>query len=237
MSRWRPEERWLRLAVGTGGEASAPRWQAALAQFEAWLEDAPPRGRRSVLIPSEFVRYLVVPWQPQLQRADDHAAFVNHCFEQIHGAAATAWSCRAADPLYGKPALACAVDSAMLAQLSEAATARGRRMAHLQPALVQAWNASRAELPAGRLWFALVEDGWATLMRVDDGSPCHLRSQRCTASALPHWLERETRASGLEGTDAPLYVAGAPAGFAPIGATFLPYAAPEAARAAARQPD
>jgi len=233
VSRWRLEERWLRLAAGAAPE---PRWQSALTQFDAWLDRSPPHVRLSVLIPSEFARYLVIPWQPRLQGADDHAAYVRYCFEQIHGAGAAGWTCRAAESRYGEPALACALDSRLLAGLTEAAVARGRRIVHVQPALVHAWNVSRAALPAGRLWLALVEEGWATLLLAEDGSPRHLRSQRVASSALSPWLERETRALGLDGPEAPLFVVGTPAGATLLGTTPLPYDVPEAALAKPLQP-
>jgi hypothetical protein len=219
-------------AVTVAMTAEPPRWQAATEALEHALDVAMDesagrlrRGSRLALVlPSAHARYALLPWNPALTgvpAAD--AAWLQACFEDIHGPRARDWVCLGAAPRWGRPTLACAVDRLLLERLDALAAARGLRLTQVQPALVHAWNAVRATLAAGPLWCVLAEAGGLTnltLLRLEAGAALHLKSlpgrwTGTTAAATQALIRaavlREERALGLPpGFDPVLVVSPAP---------------------------
>lgn len=138
------------LARSCVPEPGAKPWAAALATLEQMLgEPVAKAGEARVTLSNHFVRYLVLPWDSGLLGADELQAAATQHFERVFGDAAAGWVLRVSPGEYGEPALACAIDRALLEAL-EACIGRapgGRlRLAAVQPLLMTAFNHLRPQL-------------------------------------------------------------------------------------------
>ncbi len=158
--------RWLRGAkaaretsVSCTPRTGEPPWLAALQALDALLAESGARGAAvTVVLSNHFVRYLVLPWQPKVLRAAEVDELARLRFAHRFGAAAQDWTIRCSDAGYGAAQLACAVDTALIADLHARLAARGLRLVSLQPLLMAAYNAVRSEL-ATHSALAIVEAG------------------------------------------------------------------------------
>lgn len=154
---------WPRSRVLRGLRASftprdgQPAWQAALDTLAAALKafDA-GRQRAAVRLSNRWVRYAVLPWSADLARMAELEQLARLHFEQRDGAAVAAWTVRVCDGGWGRPFVACAIDTALLDGLHAVLRAQGVRPGSVQPLLMAAFNDCRRRLVSGAA-FAVVE--------------------------------------------------------------------------------
>ena len=151
-----------------------PVWQAALDALAGTLEGFGARGQRAaVRLSNRWVRYAVLPWSAEIVRAAELEQLARVHFEQRDGAAVAAWTVRVCDGGWGRPFVACAIDTALLAGVRAVLQAQGVRLGSVQPLLMAAFNDWRRRLGTGAA-FAVVEpdrvcvgmfdgDGWGEI--------------------------------------------------------------------------
>jgi hypothetical protein len=241
VSRWFPERTVLHvaaadslagLAAGAALSAGAPAAaganlrervrEGALAAFEAQLDalEAPRRGRVACVIGGDLVRYCIVPWNPAAFGAARREAFARHCFHEIHGDAASAWSVRVDEPSYGQAALACAIETAVIDGVAARLNERALVLESVQPSLMHAAraapragaSAARAAVRSGRFWLVVQEPRSSTLWLVAQGQPLVVKVLAAREHDLGLVLAREWLALGLEPARCPVIVASADLG-------------------------
>lgn len=138
---------------------AGPRWAPAANCLRDWLAAGGPRsaGVRLVLS-SQFVRYLVVPWDDALARRSEREALARHQLRQTFGERADGWHVKVADSAYGAPALACAVDRELQETIEAIFPGTALRLQGLQPLLMVAFNQFRQELAANACLLVLEPD-------------------------------------------------------------------------------
>jgi hypothetical protein len=177
------------------GDAEAPAWTGVLAALESLL--ALPEFRHAcaeVILSNHFVRYATIPWREDLAGDAERLAFVRHCFAKVYGARAEGWELRLSETRYGLPAVASAVEPALLEALRSATRAARLRLESVEPFLAAAFNRSRAQIAGERFWFVAAEKGRACVAHVDRGGWQSLRCQRIGEDwtrELPLLLTRE----------------------------------------------
>lgn len=197
-------------ALAAGAPGGQARRDAMLDAFARELDArALPRGSRlSCVLAGESVRYGVVPWRDELSSPAQRQVLAEHCFHEIHGAAAQAWTVRQTGPRYGAATLACAVDTLLLDRLDALARERGLVLASVQPALVQAFNQARRAIARGRCWFVVRDGAWITLLLMSDTEPLHVKQLLSPGADLACLLDREWFALGFDDPACPVYVVG-----------------------------
>lgn len=137
--------------------AGAPAWQAALDALSAALEAFDASGQRAaVRLSNRWVRYAVLPWSADLARTAELEQLGRLHFEQRVGAAVAAWTIRICDGGWGRPFVACAVDTALLDGLHAVLRAQRVRPGSVQPLLMAAFNDWRHRLGDSAA-FAVIE--------------------------------------------------------------------------------
>jgi hypothetical protein len=210
--------------------------EGALAAFEARLDalQAPRRGRVTCVIAGDLARYCIVPWNPQAFGAVRREAFARHCFHEIHGDAASAWSVRADEPAYGQAALACAIETVLIDGVAARLKERGWLLDSVQPSLMHAArgaagraaralpgasrdgaSAARAAMRSGSFWLVVQEPRTTTLWLVVQHQPMVVRVLAAREHDLGLVLAREWLALGLEPAHCPVIVAAADLTLAP----------------------
>jgi hypothetical protein len=137
--------------------AGEPAWQAALDALAPALEAFGARGHRTaVRLSNRWVRYAVLPWTADVSRTSELEQLARLQFEQRDGDAVAAWTVRLSDGGWGRPFVACAIDTALLDGLRAVLQAHGVQPGSVQPLLMAAYNDCRARLGDSAA-FAVVE--------------------------------------------------------------------------------
>lgn len=201
----------------SAGSEAAP-WRAGVETVGALLTQA-TRGGSSVemVISSEFVRYLLVPWSESLVRDSERLAFSRLAFREVYGPITDAWEICIADQRANEPALACAIDRDLLAALQSAAKGAGATLSAVTPALADCVNRHRRVLKGDAFCLANVEERRMTFLFVHAGVMRAVRSRRIDGAAdeqLASLLKQEASASGMQEGGTLYICASRPADFA-----------------------
>ena len=168
-------------------------WQAPVAILSAFLQGK--AAAASIVLADQFVRYVLLPWNEALKTPEQWLALAKHRFTGLHGARAAEWEVKVTATAREGARLACAVDSALINELSGRLSAAGVRLASVQPFLVAAYNRIRATVGDGSCWVVVEERGRLTLVLIQRGAWLAIRSRRCDERwriVLPEILERES---------------------------------------------
>jgi len=184
-------------AIGEPGE----RWREPLQMLVRVFDETRERGSTlHVVLSDHFARFAVVPWSAGLVGDEERKAFARMSFTQVYGAVSDGWEVALDDGLSTQPAIAAAVDRALLQALRELCSARGMRLASVVPGFVRDVNRHRAQLREAQFWFARLEPGRLTVGLRQAGAWGVVRTRRLDASAgeaLGGALRQEALACGM----------------------------------------
>ncbi len=202
MSRWSAEPRVFRLGVDEppAAEPGTPAWAHAVGALARELDAAalPRKARVACVVPARHARALLVPWNAAMQSRAARQAFAEHCFRDTYGELARDWVVRTGAGGHACPALACAIDAALLDELGRVFAERGLALRSVVPSLVHELAQLGAGLPRGASWIAVPEGDALTLLLLEDGVPRRVCTVRGTPAQLPQLLAREWFALGRE---------------------------------------
>src|SRR3954468_14863006 len=153
----RVTERKLLPCQATGGQQ--PNWSTPLAALRDILpkrNSAPAPVR--VILSNHFLRYMVLPWSPELVTQSEELDYAYARFAQVFGDKARQWVIRTSDAPAGAERLGAAIDAALLEALSLALDAGGFSLNSCQPALMAQFNACRQHID-DNAWLVSAERG------------------------------------------------------------------------------
>ena len=160
-----------------------PAWAPALQALDPALAGfASRRDSTAVVLSNTFVRYLVIPWQPDVSGARELAELAALRFRRTFGEHAADWTIRCNAGAYGEAIVACAVETALVTALRERLRAHKLRLTSLQPLLMAAYNDHRKALAPTNA-FATIERGRVCLGVMHEGRWSHIVSRRAAADA------------------------------------------------------
>ena len=143
-------------AQAPGGES----WRPAVEAMARLLARTPrPGAAMDVALSSHFVRFQLVPWQAELSDAEERLAYARYLFRDVYGSLADAWEVRLSEEPPGAPAVACAIDGALLEALRRTADEAHCRLRSVQPGYAAAFNRRRRALRGDCVAFAMAEPG------------------------------------------------------------------------------
>lgn len=153
--------------LGCAPRPGQPPWAAAVEALDGAIGEFGARGDSAVVVLSNhLVRYLVLPWQPDVTGAAETETLARVRFENTYGAAVAGWTIRVADGAWGEARVACAVDSGLIEALRGIMASRGLRLDSVQPLLMAAYNDLRSGFH-GATALAIVEAGRVCLSVFD----------------------------------------------------------------------
>jgi hypothetical protein len=171
--------------VATGAET--PLWKPSLRALSSALKDAKEK-RITVILSNRLVRYTVVPWHAELMRRAERLVQARHCFKQIYGNLADAWTISISGGGYRAPVLATAVDQELIEGLRSASTEVGARLVSIVPYLTAAYGQFRRTID-GASYFGVVEQDAIGLLQFDSSGLRSASSQRIH----DNWMEELQR--------------------------------------------
>lgn len=122
----------------------------AMQSMREWMGDAPRGTSQEWVLGIADVRYLLLPWAPDLADRALRAAFAAASFEQQFKQDPTHFAIRFATPTYGCSQLAAFVPHSLLAELEAHAEASKVRLRSIAPALAVVWDRFRTVLQKER---------------------------------------------------------------------------------------
>ena len=165
-------------------ESGGEPWRAGL---EALARELPQRGAAKricqVVLSNHFLRYQMIPWRSELTTRRERAALAQAQYRAVFGDAAQQWSVRIADAAYGAPALACAVDQALVQEIERLFRQSGAGPVSIEPYPVAVINLWRRELTAASFWLVLLEPGHLWLGRAEHGNWVGVATRRLAGDA------------------------------------------------------
>ena len=193
-----PDRLYITGAKSVDLPANDGGWSAAVEALSGML--AGKSGEATVVLADQFVRYALLPWNETLKTREQWMALANHRFNTLHGPRAAEWQITVTETAPLGPRLACAVDRALIARLSEIFVQANLRLTSVQPFLVAAFNRIRKSVGNGSCWIVVEEPGRLTLALIQRGAWIAIRSRRSDRSwrhVLREILERESAFLGL----------------------------------------
>lgn len=178
---------------------SGETWQPAIETLDAAMAGARGAGANiGVVLSNHFVRYLVLPWQPDLANEQEESMFARTKFLHAFGEAARDWVMKTSCAKPGQSSVGCAVESALIEALKSRLELAPFQLRSVQPFLMAACNARR-KLPAGDAWIAIAESGRLLLGLMREGQWVSLRSRHLhDGTELAPIIEQEALLVGVD---------------------------------------
>jgi hypothetical protein len=130
----------------------------AAALNELSLEEQPGKSLLRVILDDAWTRLQVVRFPAQVSTAEERQVFLKENFRRVFGVEAQDWTIVAEPAHFGLPAMAVAVDQALLASLTRFAERHRLRLCGVQPEFIDAFNRARAMLSGRQGAFAQIGD-------------------------------------------------------------------------------
>jgi len=147
------------LPCSRTGEQQQSNWSAPLAMLR---DNLPQTGANAtpvtVILSNHFLRYMVLPWSPELVTQSEELDYANARFAQVFGDKARQWVIRTSDAPAGAERVGAAADASLLEALSLAFNAGGLTLKSCQPALMAQFNACRTRI-GDNAWLVSAERG------------------------------------------------------------------------------
>jgi hypothetical protein len=164
--------------------ASGAAWQGSLEAFVRLLARAQQLPRQIRLVVSnEFVHYALAPWTSEPLSDDEREQLVRALLAQRYGEQQKTWRIAIEPQQFEKPALAAAIDDALVAAAQEAAAQHGYRLTAMVPALIDTLNIHRNRVAkAKRGWLVDASDGRKACVAFADGQWAQVVNERANGS-------------------------------------------------------
>jgi len=198
------DQRAVACARDVAGEST---WEPTLEALRAAIELLPrARANARVILSNHFVRYLLLPWKPEIVTAEEEVAFATARFNQVYGTSAHDAVIRVSNAPAGSQRVASAIERPLLHRLGELLAEFNLRAESIQPHLMSAVNAwGGRRLRDG--WVALAEPGLLLLGLRRYGAWLSLRSRPLEPQApLAAIIEQERRLLGLDAAPANVFL-------------------------------
>ena len=153
-------------------------WQSLVQQLDTALRQIKLANNTvcTVVLSSDFVRYLVLPAQPFAMSESEKTAYIQAAYRDIYGAVTDGWHIKCDDAAPNQNMLAVAVDAQLMTALSQLATQYLFKLKSVQPQLMAAFNGVMPQISRKNGYLVLIEQTKLMLMRLQNGQCQQLRT-------------------------------------------------------------
>jgi hypothetical protein len=176
--------------------ASGESWQAVLDKLTQLLSQTKwQHANVTVTLSNHFVRYLLIPWNADINGDQEQTAYVKHRFNKVFGTVANNWALRHHQSAIGKPGLASGINTALLDGIRKVCQTNNLNLRSVQPYLMPAFNQYRHLFKNDPIWFMVVEHETLIIALLHQQSwqfiSTHRISNEDLVATLPSLIERQ----------------------------------------------
>lgn len=165
----------------------------AILKLERWKA-----SRLTVVLSNQFVRYAVIPWNANINSAEESKSYLNHHFLTMYGEAVASWNKCLSPTKYGHTALASAVPNGLIQIIDDVVSTMPITLSSVQPYLMEVANQARAVIKSQNLssacWLAVIADDRVCLCLIVEGQWFWVKSVQQETDAMAQidmLIERE----------------------------------------------
>jgi len=187
-------------------------WQSLVQQLNATLSQLKLVSNSvcTVVLSSDFVRYLVLPAQSFTMSESEKIAYIQAAYRDIYGAVTDNWHIKCDDAAPNQNMLAVAVDTQLMTALGQLATQYLFKLKSVQPQLMAAFNGVMPQILRKNGYLVLLEQTKLMLIRLQNGQCQHLRALTFSSDwqlDLQQAIQRESALNEeIEAVDKQLYI-------------------------------
>jgi hypothetical protein len=137
----------------------------------------------TVTVGSAWVRYLILPWQPNIYSKKDWAALAQNHFRERYGLKARDWDIQVSMQGYMQPVIAAALDRDLVIGLDKLAESNGWQLQVIEPSFATLVNRHRRKWKDND-WLLIVENDRLLLAESNKGVWQRFRVMLSTAETL-----------------------------------------------------
>lgn len=174
------------LYIGPATRGGVATWEHALTALRQYLQELARPAELSIVLSNEFVRYQLLPAQPEVNGFTEELAYVRFKFREFYGDAVDAWEFSWGPGFRVEPQVVAAVERALMHQLAELCQEFKVSLVSVQPYLMALFNhVAKPSIDfmvyeSGRICSGAVRNGkwlWLTTSRAADWDaelPAHI---------------------------------------------------------------
>ncbi len=167
--------------VSNNQAKNSANWQSILNQLDDSLSQLKPAKNTlvTVVLSSDFVRYLILPVQQIAMNFAEKTAYVQAAYREIYGVAADGWHIKCHDGAPHQSTLAVATDSQLIEALNQLMAKHQLNLHSVQPYLMTAFNGLMPQLAQKNGYLAVLENTKLLLIQLQNGACQQLRTIAC----------------------------------------------------------
>lgn len=178
-----------------GLDAQNPDWQEVIQALDAVLAKVSAKGAHlGITFGSEYLRYLVLPAQATALNNTERLGYAQAAMREVYGNVVSDWQIQCDDVPPNTPAIAVALDTAVMSSIEALAEKHQLRLQSIQPFMASAINRLRKQIGNKDGMLVIVEETCVLIAQLTQGICQQIRSYQRTddwRQALPAWLNRE----------------------------------------------
>lgn len=167
--------------VSNNQAKNSANWQSIVNQLDDSLSQLKPAKNTlvTVVLSSDFVRYLILPVQQIAMNFAEKMAYVQAAYREIYGAAADSWQIKCHDSAPHQSTLAVATDCQLIVALSQLMAKHQLNLHSVQPYLMTAFNGLMPQIAQKNGYLVLLENTKLQLVQLQNGICQQLRTVSC----------------------------------------------------------
>lgn len=179
--RWRPRLQDKAIVPFASGQL--------LPALESWWQTHAAAADVELVLGSSHVRYLMLPWDPQLARPELRQSVAAALFARQFQEDPAHYQVRFATARYGKPQLATFVSTTLLSGLDRVFAGTEGRLHKVEPLLVAVWNRFSSRLGKDNAVLLLAEEDRLLKVFAEQGDMMSLQLRPCAETELQQQLQ------------------------------------------------
>jgi hypothetical protein len=198
------------VALNSDLDAEKPAWQQATRTLDSVLALMPikPKTSLQIIVANDFVRYLMLPWQPIFMRPAEHHAYAMATYLEVYGAVAEAWNIKLHDAAPNQATLVAAIDESLLETLKQISLNYQLKLISVQPYLMRTYNGLSKQVGKLNGYLVILESRRLLLLSMLKGQCQNLRTIAVTDDwqlELKKLLARESLLDEITGNEVLVY--------------------------------
>ena len=182
--------------VKLNSSVAQPKWQSAISELDGLFSQLKLSKNTpvTIVLSSDFVRYLMLPAQPIAMSYAEKTAYANAAFHEVYGMAVNDWHIKCHDAAPHESTIAVAVDAQLITALNQLAVKYQLKLNSVQPYVMAAFNSLIKQTAQTNGYLVLTENSKLLLLQLQKGACQQLRTVAISHAEDGDWQADLNRA-------------------------------------------